>query len=47
MFWKHMLFFNTILYILIFKGTNDYLHKIKSFDYLSVITGRETKPVQN
>lgn len=47
MFWKHMLSFNTILYILIFKGINDYLYKIKSFDYLLVITDREIKPDQN
>lgn len=45
MFWKHLLSFNAILYILIFKGTNNYFYKIKSFDYILVITNRETKSV--
>lgn len=44
---KHMLSFNTILYILIFKVTNDYFYKIQSFNYLLVITNREAKSVQN
>lgn len=37
--------FRTILYILIFKGVNDYFYKAKSFEYLLllIIANRETK----